>query len=66
MKILGPKADAPEIAEQKSALARDLVYLLHAGHVMEFHDGTLDLPLAPQAPQPPGPKSGGKGPRREF
>ncbi len=54
-KILGEHHDAPEIAEQKAALARDLHYLVHTGHVIEFHDGTLDLPLVPgggQSAQP--------------
>ncbi len=47
IQILGENADAPEMAEQKAALARDFLYLAHAGHVIEFHDGALDLPLSP-------------------
>jgi len=46
-KILGEHHEAPEVAEQKAALARDLHYLIHTGNVIEFHDGTLDLPLIP-------------------
>ncbi len=42
-------ADAPETVTRKAALASDLHYLIHAGHVIEFHDGTLDLPLSPKA-----------------
>src|SRR5690606_31792327 len=50
-KILGENHDAPEMLEQKAALARDLHYLVHAGHVIEFHDGIIDLPLVPGQPQ---------------
>ncbi len=46
-KILGEQHEAPEMVEQKAALARDLHYLAHTGSVIEFHDGTLDLPLIP-------------------
>ncbi len=52
-KILGENHEAPELLEQKAALARDLHYLVHAGHVIEFHDGVLDLPLVPGQQQPP-------------
>lgn len=48
-KLLGAHHDAPETASKKAALAADLHYLIHAGHVIEFHDGTLDLPLSPKA-----------------
>ena len=47
VKILGDQHDAPEAAPRKAALAGDLHYLVQQGHVLEFHDGTLDLPLAP-------------------
>jgi hypothetical protein len=47
VKILGTLHDAPEAAPRKAAMAADLHYLVQAGHVIEFHDGTLDLPLAP-------------------
>jgi hypothetical protein len=47
-KILGDVTH-PESAARKAALAADLHYLIHAGHVIEFHDGTLDLPLTPRA-----------------
>lgn len=50
-KILGENHEAPEMLEQKAQLARDLHYLVHAGHVIEFHDGTLDLPLVPGGQQ---------------
>ena len=47
VKILGAMHDAPESIPLKAALAGDLHYLVQAGHVIEFHDGTLDLPLIP-------------------
>lgn len=49
VKLLGKDFDAPEKAQEKIALASDLHYLLLAGHVIEFVDGRLDLPLAPKA-----------------
>jgi hypothetical protein len=66
VKVLGENIEAPEVAERKSALAADLHYLVHAGHVIEFADRTLDLPL-PAKPQldpaeksPAGGKKGGE------
>jgi hypothetical protein len=56
-KILGELDESPEALEKKAALARDLHYLLHSGNVIEFHDGTLELPLVPGGQQPP---QGGK------
>jgi len=47
-KILGEQHDAPEAAARKEQLAGDLHYLIHAGHVIEFSNGILELPLAPQ------------------
>ncbi|NBV87721.1 MAG: hypothetical protein EBS01_15955, partial [Verrucomicrobia bacterium] len=40
--------ESPEFAARKTQLAADLYYLIHAGHVIEFADGRLDLPLSPQ------------------
>jgi hypothetical protein len=54
-RLLGEGHDAPEALPRKAALASDLHYLIQSGHVIEFHDGTLDLPLAPTAkPEPEG------------
>jgi hypothetical protein len=39
----------------KTNLASDLLWLAKAGHVIEFSDGTLDLPLSPKAPEQKGP-----------
>lgn len=44
--LLGEQTELPELETKKSALASDLHYLIHAGHVIEFHDGSLDLPLS--------------------
>lgn len=37
---------APEIERAKLALASDLLWLISSGHVIEFNDGSLDLPRA--------------------
>jgi hypothetical protein len=37
-----------EYQHAKTALATDLIWLAKAGHVIEFADGTLDLPLPPK------------------
>ena len=49
VKILGEPQDTPEAAARKAQLASDLHYLIHAGHVIEFSDGALELPLNPNA-----------------
>ena len=41
----------PEYAQAKTNLASDLLWLAKAGHVIEFSDGTLDLPLSPKSPE---------------
>jgi len=48
-KILGEAQDTPEATARKAQLASDLHYLVHAGHVIEFSDGALELPLSPNA-----------------
>jgi hypothetical protein len=48
-RILGADQEAPEAASRKEQLASDLHYLIHIGHVIEFADSTLELPLAPNA-----------------
>jgi hypothetical protein len=54
VKLLGAAApdepETPEHAARKTQIASDLHYLIHAGHVIEFADGRLDLPLAPVPP----------------
>jgi hypothetical protein len=49
---LGSKDPSDEASAEhqhaKTALATDLIWLAKAGHVIEFADGTLDLPLPPK------------------
>lgn len=53
LRILGKEeAESQEPSERKKQLASDLHYLVHAGFVIEFSDGHLDLPLSPNAPTP--------------
>ncbi|MBV8586413.1 MAG: hypothetical protein JO308_09015 [Verrucomicrobia bacterium] len=50
-KLLGDKAKdeaCPEYQQARTNLASDLLWLAKAGHVIEFSDGTLDLPLPPK------------------
>ncbi len=58
IKLLGvanaEELESPEIAAKKTQLAADLYYLIHAGHIVEFADGRLDLPLSPQGSGPRG------------
>jgi hypothetical protein len=56
-KLLGEKSrdtSSSEYAQAKTNLASDLLWLAKAGHVIEFSDGTLDLPLSPKAPEQKG------------
>lgn len=46
--LLKPHEAEPEFAKLKAALASDLHWLIGSGHVIEFHDGTFELPLAPK------------------
>ena len=61
-KILGEAHESPEASIRKEQLASALHYLTHAGHVIEFSDGALELPLSPldKPPQQPTAKSSGK------
>jgi hypothetical protein len=50
-KLIGEKStdeSSPEYLQAKTTLATDLIWLAKAGHVIEFADGTLDLPLPPR------------------
>jgi hypothetical protein len=58
VKLLGEKshdASSSEYAQARTNLASDLLWLAKAGHVIEFSDGTLDLPLSPKPPEQKGP-----------
>jgi len=47
---IGPAGQARHFAHDENARPdQRLHYLIHAGHVIEFHDGTLDLPLTARA-----------------
>lgn len=43
--VPSPTPATPELDLRKKQLAADLHYLVHTGHVIEFADGKLDLPL---------------------
>ena len=43
--LAGLEPDSPEAVTKKEALVRDLHYLIHVGHVVEFQNGALELPL---------------------
>jgi hypothetical protein len=47
-KLIGPDTDAAEAEKTKLTLASELHWLIREGHVIEFNDGSLDLPRAKQ------------------
>ncbi len=52
VKLIGEKStdeSSEEYQHAKTMLATDLIWLAKAGHVIEFADGTLDLPLPPRS-----------------
>jgi hypothetical protein len=54
-KLIGARSTdeaSSEYQHAKTALATDLIWLAKAGHVIEFADGTLDLPLSPKPAEP--------------
>jgi hypothetical protein len=44
--VEGKPPESEELTSRKTQLAADLHYLVHAGFVIEFADGKLDLPLS--------------------
>ena len=42
-----------EASRAKAALAADVRFLVQAGHIIEFHNGTFDLPLLPKPKEEP-------------
>jgi hypothetical protein len=55
-KLIGPDVEASEAEKMKLALASELHWLIREGHIIEFNDGSLDLPRAKspkKAPTPP-------------
>jgi hypothetical protein len=45
-KLIGPDTEVTEAEKTKLALASDLHWMIREGHVIEFNDGSLDLPRA--------------------
>ena len=54
VEIAAPVAEDP-LAKVKAALAADLRFLVQSGHIIEFHNGTFDLPLPPKPKEEPTP-----------
>lgn len=54
--LIPAAAEAAERDKFKNSLAADLHWLVHAGFVIEYHDGTLELPLPPPPKKPQQPK----------
>ncbi len=50
-KMAPAEGEAAEAEKAKMSLASDLRWLIHEGYVIEFNDGTLDLPRPKAAPQ---------------
>ena len=53
---------APEdpLAKARAGLAADIRFLAQAGHIIEFHNGTFDLPLPPKLKEEGDPTAGQK------
>jgi hypothetical protein len=45
-KFIGPDTEVTQAEKTKLALASDLHWMIREGHVIEFNDGSLDLPRA--------------------
>ena len=45
-KLIAPETEAAEAEKTKLSLASDLHWMIREGHVIEFNDGSLDLPRA--------------------
>jgi hypothetical protein len=45
-KLIGPDTEVAEAEKTKLALTSDLHWMIREGHVIEFNDGSLDLPRA--------------------
>ena len=45
-KFIGPDTEVAEAEKTKLALASDLHWMIREGHIIEFNDGSLDLPRA--------------------
>ncbi len=59
-KLAKPDATPEEMDRLKMTLGSDLRWLISEGYVIEFHDGTLDLPRPKAAPPAGAQQAGGK------
>jgi len=53
-KLIGSDTEVAEAEKRKLALASDLHWMIRQGHVIEFNDGSLDLPRARLPKKEPG------------
>jgi hypothetical protein len=53
-KFIRPDTEVAEAEKTKLALASDLHWMIREGHVIEFNDGSLDLPRAKPPKKEPG------------
>jgi hypothetical protein len=53
-KFIGPDTEVAEAEKTKLALASDLHWMIREGHIIEFNDGSLDLPRAKPPKKEPG------------
>lgn len=60
-RLLKPHEAEADFPKLKAALASDLHWLIGSGHVIEFHDGTFELPLAPKEAVKEDAEKGGEG-----
>lgn len=60
-KLIGPDTEAAEAEKTKLALASDLHWMIREGHVIEFNDGSLDLPRAKAPKKEAGEVAGEQG-----
>ena len=63
--LLKPHEAEEDFAKLKAAMASDLHWLIGSGHVIEFHDGILGLPLAPKEEDAEARNSGKPEPKEE-
>jgi len=47
-RLIAPETEPGEAEKRKLSLASDLHWMIREGHVIEFNDGSLDLPRAKQ------------------
>jgi hypothetical protein len=60
-----PPAKEDPFARARAALAADVRFLVQAGHIIEFHNATFDLPLPPKAKEDSEPAGSGQAPVKD-